>query len=93
MNINDKVKAFGITQAINYLEKDPERNIPKLMEMADRFMSKDEFTQQRDAIRASIEKKDNWYQLLMRIYELDNGARSTFFNNFILNENVFGWPQ
>lgn len=30
MNINDKVKAFGITQAINYLEKDPESEYPKV---------------------------------------------------------------
>ena len=28
---------FGIKQALKYLEKDPEENIPKLMEMVDRF--------------------------------------------------------
>ena len=55
-------------------------------------MPNDEFIQQRDAISIN-RKKDNWYQLIMRIYELDTGTRSTFFNNFILNENVFGWPQ
>ena len=28
---------FGIKQALKYLEKDPEENIPKLMEMVDRL--------------------------------------------------------
>ncbi len=93
MNITDKVKAFGFTQAVNYLEKDPETNIPRLMRLVDRFMSNNEFAPQREAIRSSIKKKDNWYQLIMRIYELDNGSRTTFFRNFILNENFFGWPE
>ena len=93
MNFSDKAKAFGFDQAIKYLEKDPETNIPKLAGLADRFLPKEEFAEQREAVKSAIEKKDNWYQLIMKMYELDAGVRTTFFRNFILNENFFGWPE
>ncbi len=93
MNFNNKLKSFGITQALNYLEKDPVSNIPKLMDMVDRFLPNNEFVAQRDAIRKAIEDKDNWYELIMKMYELDAGTRTTFFNNFILNQNIFGWAE
>lgn len=42
MNITDKTKnaALGLvfSQAMDYLEKDPETNIPKLMDMVDKLM-------------------------------------------------------
>lgn len=93
MNFSEKMKTFGFNQALNYLEKDPETNIPKLMALVDRLIPKDEFAEQRDAIRNAIARKDNWYQLIMRFYELDAGTRIAFFRNFILNENLFGWPE
>lgn len=93
MNLNEKMKKYGFNHAIRYLEKNPEENLPKLMNFADRVMPKDEFPSQRVAIREVIEKKNNWYELIMRMYELDAQTRITFFQNFILNENVFGWPE
>lgn len=93
MNFSDKAKAFGFDQAIKYLEKDPVTNIPKLADLVDGFFKKEEFEEQRKAVMSAVEKKDNWYQLIMKIYELDAGARTTFFRNFILNEVFFGWPE
>jgi diguanylate cyclase (GGDEF)-like protein len=93
MNFSDKAKVFGFDQAINYLEKDPETNLPKLAGLVDRFLPKEEFAEQRNAVMSAIEKKDNWYQLIMKIYELDASTRITFFRNFILNENFFGWSE
>ncbi|WP_027398872.1 radical SAM protein [Anaerovorax odorimutans] len=93
MNIINKAKDFGFAQAIKYLEKDPEANIPKLLGLVDRFIPKDEFKAQREAIWSVVESKDNWYQLIMRFYELDPGIRTTFFHNFIMNANFFGWTD
>lgn len=93
MNFSDKAKVFGFTQAVNYLEKNPETNIPKLAALVDNFLPKEEFAEQRKAVMSAIEKKDNWYQLITKIYELDAGTRIAFFHNFILNGNLFGWPE
>ena len=37
MGILDYMKAFGINKALDYLEQDPDANLPKLMEWVDKF--------------------------------------------------------
>lgn len=86
----ENVQKFALSQALKYLEKDPEANIPKLMELVDRFFPDDWYTSQRRAIRNSIAEKNNWYQLILRLYELDPGVRKAFFENFIMNASLKG---
>ena len=81
---------FGIKQALKYLEKDPEENIPKLMEMVDRFAPQGWYEGQRNMIRKVIQEKGNWYELILRLYELDPGVRKAFFQNFIFNASLNG---
>ena len=94
MGIVDKAKQAAITatvtKALDYLEKDPETNIPKIMEMVDKVTPDGWYAGQRNAIRHSIEAKDNWYQLILRMYQLDAGVRQTFFRNFIVNASLKG---
>ena len=89
-SIKEKMQEFAVNQALNYLGSDPEENIPKLMAMVDRFMPDDWYASQRNAIRKAIEEKNNWYQLILRMYELDEGVRKTFFQNFITNASLRG---
>ena len=89
-SIKETMQEFTVNQALNYLEGNPEENIPKLMAFVDRFMPKDWYTSQRNAIRKSIEEKNNWYQLILRLYELDPGVRRSFFQNFITNASLKG---
>ena len=94
MNITQKAKNAAmnaaIHQALDYLEKDPETNIPKLMALVDKLAPGDWYGSQRDAVRQAIEEKNNWYQLIMKVYELDPGVRKAFFQNFILNASLLG---
>ena len=94
MGIVDKAKqaaiAATVTKALDYLEKDPETNIPKIKEMVDKVTPDGWYAGQRNAIRHSIEAKDNWYQLILRMYQLDAGVRQTFFRNFIVNASLKG---
>ena len=84
------MQQFAINQALNYIEGDPEENIPKLMDLVDRFSPDGWFENHRKAIRKVIEEKGNWYQLILKLYELDPGVRKRFFENFILNANLKG---
>ena len=94
MQIPNSLKKRGIEQAVEYLSKDPEANLPKLMEWADQFAS-GAFAPQRDAIRAAVNDPDNIYhQLLLRILrDVDREVLKTTFVNFILNANLIGWPK
>jgi MoaA/NifB/PqqE/SkfB family radical SAM enzyme len=93
MKFTDQMKTFGFHQAMKYLEKDPETNIPKLLDFTEHILPKNQFMSQRKAFHRLIDEKNNWYQLILKLYDLDPGVRTSFFRNFILNENVFGWSE
>ncbi|MGN0181184.1 MAG: radical SAM protein [Candidatus Ornithomonoglobus sp.] len=90
-----ELKKIGISTAYGYLEKDPEKNIPKLMEWVDRYAEKkgNVFKAQRDAVRAIVnDPESNWYKLIMRIMkDTDKNVVKTIFTNFFLNASLIGW--
>lgn len=94
MSIVDLVRntAFSaaIHTALEYLEKNPEENIPKAMKLMDHALPDGWYEGQRAAFRKAIEEKGNWYQLIMKVYQLDVGVRKTFFQNFIVNSALKG---
>lgn len=94
MGILSTVKnaAFGaaVTTILNYLEKDSETNIPKAMELMDKVLPEGWYESQRSAFRKVIADKDNWYQLILKAWQLDEGVRKTLFQNFIVNSALKG---
>ena len=80
----------AIHTALEYLEKNPEENIPKAMKLMDQALPDGWYEGQRAAFRKAIEEKGNWYQLIMKVYQLDVGVRKTFFQNFIVNSALKG---
>ncbi|MGN1167147.1 MAG: radical SAM protein [Lachnospiraceae bacterium] len=84
------MQEFAVKKALGYLEKDPEKNAPKLMAMVDKVCPEDWYAGQRKAIRTVLEEKNNWYDLILRMYELDCGVRKTFFENFVVNACLKG---
>ena len=79
-----------LEQALSYLDGDPKKNIPRLMDLADKVMPHDYYINQRAAMRKSIESKDNWYRYIVKLFELDKGVRDTFFRNVIYNDSIVG---
>ncbi len=65
-------------------------NIPKAMRLMDQVLPDGWYEGQRAAFRKAIEEKGNWYQLIMKAYQLDAGVRKTFFQNFIVNSALKG---
>ena len=94
MQIPMGLKKLGIEQAVEYISKAPEKNLPKLMDWADRFAG-DQYGPQRDAIRDAVNNPDNIYhQLILRIVrDVDTEVLKTTFVNFILTANLIGWPK
>ncbi|MGN0711962.1 MAG: hypothetical protein ACI4LO_09375, partial [Anaerovoracaceae bacterium] len=59
------LKKFGIEQTFNYIYKDPEQNMLKIMDWADKF-SDGEFLPQRKAIREAITDTEHPYYCYIR---------------------------
>lgn len=94
MQIPNSLKKFGIEQAVNYIGKDPEKNLPTLMEWADKF-AHGEFVGQRDAIRAAINDHEHPYHpfVMHIVQDTDIGVLKSAFVNFFLNANMIGWDR
>jgi len=90
--MNEKISSMGLKMAYTYLDSNPDKNIPKLMNWVDRFDKDDSLKGQRTAIRKIIEDKDNnWYQLILSLWnDIDPEVRKAFFNNFIINATAIG---
>ena len=88
---------IGLKTAYGYIEKDPERNLPRLMEWVDRLAGggPNSFPEQRAAFRTVINDPDNnMHQLIMNVFrEVDNEVIKAVFENFFLNANIIGWPK
>lgn len=57
MSLQKSIQNFGIKQALKYMEKDPEENIPKLMDMVDKFAPDGWYEAQRNMIRKVIQER------------------------------------
>jgi hypothetical protein len=92
MSIANSVKKIGFHKIYDYLDKDPDANMPKLMDWVDRFAGDgpNSFPDQRNAFRNAICNPDsNWYQLIRSMWsDVDDGVRRTFFENFILTSTA-----
>ena len=93
MNVSSTIARFGLTKAFDHLYKDPENNLPQLMDWADKF-AKGRFPGQRAAIRAAIEDPDNAYYPYVRniIRDVDPEVGKTFAVNFFINANLISGP-
>ncbi len=97
MGIKTSVSSFAINQALNYLTKNPEENLPKLMSWVDKFAGdgEDSFKLQRNAFRRVVnDPTSNWYQLIMNVAKnVDNEVLKTIFTNFFVTANLVGWKR
>ena len=71
MTLKENVSAFAVKQILSYMDKDPEKNFPKLLDWFDRFDRKDTLKAQREAIRkAVVDKDNNWRQLVISLWTI-----------------------
>ena len=94
MDASTAIKKFGLEQAFNYMYKDPEKNLSKIMDWADKF-SGGEFVSQRKAIREAIEDPNHPYHsyILHIVNDIDPDVMKTMAVNFFINANLIGWPK
>ena len=94
MDVSTTIKKFGIEQALNYLYKDPQKNMLKLMDWADKFFH-GEFVNQRRTIRDAVENPEHPYHsyIMNLISNVDPEVLKTVAVNFFINGNLIGWDR
>lgn len=93
--IKEKVQVMGAKQMLKYLEKDPETNIPKIVDWLDKYSSEDGIAKEMRAVKPILQDKDNnWNKLIMKFYtDVDPRVRKKLFENFIVNSALLGLPE
>lgn len=94
MDASTTLKKLGLAQVFHYVYKDPERNLVKLLDWADKF-SKGEFASQRAVLREIFENPEHPYHsfVLNMIKNIDRDVLETIATNFFINANLIGWPK
>lgn len=97
MELETKLKKAALGTALDYIAKDPERNIHKLMGWVDKFTADDpeNLAPQRNAVRKVLDEPDSsMYKLFMNIFrDVDTDVIKKVFENFIVNANLIGFPR
>ncbi len=94
MSVKTTIQKFGLEQAFNYLYKDPDKNMLKIMDWADKFAG-DQFVTQRKMIREAMTNPEHPYYGFIRhiLKDIDPEVMKTTAVNFFINENLVGWPK
>lgn len=94
-SVAESAKSFAYRQVISYLDGDPDTNIPKLLDWADKLDKDGYFLSQRTAIRNVISDPDNnWYRLIKSLWDdVDAGVRKRLFENFVVNATIIGYAR
>ena len=92
MSLKTTAIQAGFNLAYEFVNKNPEQNIPKVMDLLDRVLPADTLAPQRAAIRNVIQNPEsNWYQLLLSLFtDIDDQVRKTLFTNFVVNATAVG---
>ena len=95
MAVSKTIAKFGLTKAFAYLYRDPESNLVKLIDWADKFDRSGQFPAQRAAVRAAIEDPENAYYPFIRhmLSDLDPEVLTSVAVNFFINGNLVGWQR
>lgn len=92
MGISQAAERAALNKLVDYVSEDPEARIPKLMDTVDRYVPADVFPTQRRAFRSAIDSRNNWYQLMMRVFDLNPEVAGRLVKCFLVDANVLAWP-
>lgn len=94
MDITTNIKRLGLGKVIDYAIKDPKKNLPKVMDWADKF-SNGGFERERKGIREVLENPNNPYYSFIydRLMSLDPDTIRTVGVNFFINSALEGWQK
>lgn len=90
ISIRDKATVISVKKVINYIDKDPDNNIFKIVEWLEKFDKDGAIENQLNAVKSVINNPNsNWMTLIRSLYtDIDTEVRKTLFENFILNSVI-----
>ncbi len=82
----------ALNKLVDYLNDDPEKHLDQIMELINKLVPDNVFPVQRAAFTDAIKGRSNWYQLIMRVFQLNPQMRSKLLKALIVDGNIMAWP-
>ncbi len=86
-------KRTAANKAIDYLIEDPAGHMESMMGTLDAMLPEKLFPSQRNAFRRAIEERNNWYQLIAKLGELDKDVIGPLIKTFLTDANLIAWDK
>lgn len=92
LTIKQKIKVFGLKQGLKYLESDPEKNIPKVLDWVEKFDTSKSLSMPLPTVKRVLADPNGvWFGFVKSIYsDIDVNVRKRIFENFVVNAAVVG---
>ena len=88
MNASEVLKGFAMKQVYGYLDKDPEANLPNLLDMLEKYDKNGQaVTTQVEGIRAALsDPNNNWSKLVKSLWtDIDDEQRKKLVETVVIN--------
>ncbi len=94
-SILDQIKTFGLNKVVDYLDANPDENIPKVIDWVEKFDRQGTISRHTSAVKEILNKDDNnWHEYIKSIYsDIDDQVRKTIFKNFLVNATIIGGQE
>ena len=95
MNASEVLKGFAMKQVYSYLDKDPEANLPNLLDMLEKYDKNGQaVTTQVEGIRAALsDPNNNWSKLVKSLWtDIDDEQRKKLVETVVINGTLIGTP-
>ena len=90
-----RLRAFGVAKALDYLERDPDKNLPRLMEWVDQYAGEKLSPRYQELLhRVMADPDNNWRRLIRSMYaDIDSRVLKKIFENFVIHGKLLEWPD
>ncbi len=86
-------KRTAANKAIDYLVEDPPAHMEEIFNVIDGLAPAALFPSQRKAFGRAIKERNNWYQLLCRVADLDKSVAAPMLKTFLVDANLIAWDK
>ncbi|MFT9056415.1 MAG: radical SAM protein [Ethanoligenens sp.] len=92
LNAKQILSTLVLNEIYKYVDKDPMKNLNKMINWAEKVMTKTSYASMVGMFREIAEDPNsNWYKLIERYFsELNKNTQKSFLTNFIVNAGIVG---
>ncbi|MDD4159727.1 MAG: radical SAM protein [Synergistaceae bacterium] len=95
ISMKEYAESLGVKAALSYLEGDPEKNIPKVVNWVKMFDRNGIYSAAYPVLEKIASDPQNiWFQFIKSLYsDIDTQVRKKIFTNFLLHSAIQGFSQ